>query len=163
MERITDIQELRGIQMGILDEIHRFCTSRDIRYFLSSGSLLGAVRHGGYIPWDDDLDIYMPRTDYERFLDEWDCGVRNGDDNEAYEVINPATADAVFERAWKSGESRVISGCHWQSDVDASRPVASLGYARLQVSQEFQQAMARAQEELRRLTASSCSHSGCGD
>ena len=60
MTQITDIQELRDIQMGILDEIHRFCTSRDIRYFLSSGSLLGAVRHGGYIPWDDDLDIYMP-------------------------------------------------------------------------------------------------------
>ena len=77
--------------------------------------------------------------------------------------INPATANAVFARAWKSGESRVISGCHWQSDVDASRPVASLGYAVLQTSPEFRQAMARAQEELRRLTASSCSHSGCGD
>ena len=52
MTQITDIQELRDIQMGILDEIHRFCTSRDIRYFLSSGSLLGAVRHGGYIPYE---------------------------------------------------------------------------------------------------------------
>ena len=108
MTQITDIQELRDIQMGILDEIHRFCTSRDIRYFLSSGSLLGAVRHGGYIPWDDDLDIYMPRTDYERFLDEWDCGVRNGDDDEAYEVINPATAEHYFYTFAKVVDTRTL-------------------------------------------------------
>lgn len=66
--------------------------------------------------------------------------------------INPATAEAVFARAWESGESRVISGCHWQSDVDASRPVAGMGFARLQTCPEFQRDMARAQEELRRLT-----------
>ena len=66
--------------------------------------------------------------------------------------INPASDEAVFARAWKSGESRVISGCHWQSDVDASRPVAGIGYARLQTSAQFQRDMARAQEEFRRLT-----------
>lgn len=66
--------------------------------------------------------------------------------------IAPASAEAVFARAWKSGESRVISGCHWQSDVDASRPVAGIGYARLQTSAQFQRDMARAQEEFRRLT-----------
>lgn len=65
--------------------------------------------------------------------------------------INPATAEAVFARAWESGESRVISGCHWQSDVNASRPTADMGYARLQTCPEFQRDMARAQEELRRL------------
>ncbi len=69
--------------------------------------------------------------------------------------INPSSAEAVFARAWESGESRVISGCHWQSDVNASRPVAGIGYSRLQTSPEFQQAMARAQEEIRRLTAAS--------
>ena len=66
--------------------------------------------------------------------------------------INPAAAGAVFARAWASGESRVISGCHWQSDVDASRPVASIGYARLQTSAAFRAQMALAQEEFRRLT-----------
>ena len=65
--------------------------------------------------------------------------------------INPATAEAVFARAWLSGESRVISGCHWQSDVDASRPVAGIGFARLQTSPEFQKDMARAQAELKKL------------
>lgn len=66
--------------------------------------------------------------------------------------INPASAEGVFARAWQSGESRVISGCHWQSDVDASRPVAGIGYSRLQSSPEFQKAMAKAQDEFRRLT-----------
>ena len=67
--------------------------------------------------------------------------------------INPACAEAVFARAWASGESRVISGCHWQSDVDASRPVASIGYARLQTSPVFRTHMALAQDEFRRLAS----------
>ena len=70
--------------------------------------------------------------------------------------INPLRAEAVFHRAWLSGESRVISGCHWQSDVDASRPVAGIGYSRLQTSPEFQQDMVRAQEEFRRLSSCRC-------
>ncbi|MBP5505590.1 MAG: phosphatase PAP2 family protein [Bacteroidales bacterium] len=66
--------------------------------------------------------------------------------------INPDAAEAIFARAWQSGESRVISGCHWQSDVDASRPVAGIGYSRLQTSQEFQRDMVRARSEFLRLT-----------
>ena len=72
MRKITDIQELRGVQLDILDDIHAFCTANGIKYFLSCGTLIGAVRHKGYIPWDDDLDIYMPREDYERFLREYE-------------------------------------------------------------------------------------------
>ena len=68
MRKITDIKELREIQMGILDDVHRFCEEQGLRYSLSSGTLIGAVRHQGYIPWDDDIDIYMLRSDYERFL-----------------------------------------------------------------------------------------------
>lgn len=64
--------------------------------------------------------------------------------------INPENAEAIYARAWAAGESRVIAGCHWQSDVDASRPVASIGYARLQTSREFRRDMARAQREFRR-------------
>ena len=65
--------------------------------------------------------------------------------------INPEAAEAIFERAWIAGENRVVSGCHWQSDVDASRPVASIGYAKLQTSREYCRDMARAQREFRRI------------
>lgn len=68
MRKITDINELRRVQIGILDSIADSCNRNGIRYFLSSGTLIGAVRHKGYIPWDDDIDLYMPRVDYERFL-----------------------------------------------------------------------------------------------
>ena len=52
----------------IMDEIHRVCIENRITYYLSYGSLLGAVRHKGSIPWDDDLDITMPREDFNLFL-----------------------------------------------------------------------------------------------
>ena len=66
--------------------------------------------------------------------------------------INPAAADGLYARAWKYGESRVIAGAHWQSDVDVTRVAASIGFSRLQTSDRFQAEMARAQEEFRRLT-----------
>ena len=85
MRQITDINELRQIQMGILDHVHQYCEAHGLTYFLSSGSLIGAVRHGGYIPWDDDIDIYMPREDYEKFLASY------RDDKGVYRAINPQT------------------------------------------------------------------------
>lgn len=65
--------------------------------------------------------------------------------------INPAAADAIFARAWECGISRVISGAHWQSDVDATRLGASIGYSCLQTSGIFRAQMEKAQEEFRRL------------
>lgn len=83
MRKITDIHELRNIQMGILDHVHQYCMEHDLHYSLSSGTLIGAVRHKGYIPWDDDIDIYMPRADYERFVNHYqDLAGR-------YRVLNP--------------------------------------------------------------------------
>ena len=68
------------------------------------------------------------------------------------EQINPAAADAISARAWTYGENRVIAGAHWQSDVDASRVAASIGFSRLQTSPEFREMMVRAQEEFCRLS-----------
>ena len=61
------LRKLQLTQLEIAKEIRRVCEENDIRYFLCCGSFLGAVRHQGFIPWDDDFDIGMLREDYERF------------------------------------------------------------------------------------------------
>ncbi len=64
----TDLRQCQLILLRILKIIDYVCKKHNITYWLDSGTLLGAVRHGGFIPWDDDLDIAMTREDYERFL-----------------------------------------------------------------------------------------------
>lgn len=65
--KLIELEERKELQMQILDAIDKFCLQHSIRYSLACGTMLGAVRHGGYIPWDDDIDIYMLREDYNRF------------------------------------------------------------------------------------------------
>lgn len=67
MKNIT-VEEVREIQMNILDEIIRICKENNLKYYLAYGSLIGAVRHKGYIPWDDDMDIFMVREDYDKLF-----------------------------------------------------------------------------------------------
>lgn len=66
--RLTDLKEIQQAQLLIMDDIHRVCVKNGIRYYLIGGSAIGAIRHQGFIPWDVDIDIAMPREDYDLFV-----------------------------------------------------------------------------------------------
>lgn len=70
METAGDLRALQMAELEILLEFQRVCEKLGLRYYLTAGTLLGAVRHGGFIPWDDDIDVAMPRADYDRLARE---------------------------------------------------------------------------------------------
>lgn len=65
------LRQQQMIELEILSQVAEFCEKKGIKYSLCSGTLLGAVRHRGFIPWDDDVDICMLRSDYEHFIEAW--------------------------------------------------------------------------------------------
>lgn len=66
--KLMDIQTVHKLQLEVLKEVDKICKKNDITYYLYAGTLLGAVRHKGFIPWDDDIDLAMERKEFERFL-----------------------------------------------------------------------------------------------
>ena len=66
------VNEVKSIELEILDEFVRICSEQGITYYLGYGTLLGAARHEGFIPWDDDIDVIMMREDYERLVAGFD-------------------------------------------------------------------------------------------
>ena len=82
-QEVTDIREIQQMELGIMEYIHKTCQKIGVKYFLAYGSLIGAVRHKGFIPWDDDMDICMLREDYEKLQDYL---ISNPD--ERYEVMS---------------------------------------------------------------------------
>ena len=111
MEKLT-LEESKTYQLGILDSIDTFCKLNGIRYSIAYGTLLGAVRHHGFIPWDDDIDIVMPREDYSRFVSQYQDNhyvLLTGDkianhlhvvvtDPSTFVEFKPGTSDALFYR-----------------------------------------------------------------
>lgn len=88
-------------ELAMLDRVDRICEEHGLRYFLVHGSLLGAVRHKGFIPWDDDLDIAMPRKDYDKFIE-----IAPRELPEPLSIHTPATERDLF---W-GGYARIRNG-----------------------------------------------------
>ena len=65
MEKLS-LKDLQHLELEIFKYFISLCEKYKLRYFLAGGTLLGAIRHKGFIPWDDDIDVLMPRTDYDR-------------------------------------------------------------------------------------------------
>ena len=83
MKEIT-VSETLSLSKNLLFEFDKVCRKHDIKYSLGYGSLLGAVRHKGMIPWDDDVDIVMPRADYDRLCDIYS----NSNQTDRYQLVN---------------------------------------------------------------------------
>ena len=80
MNKEITFEECKRLMVDIMANVAHFCDKHDIRYSLSYGTLIGAIRHKGFIPWDDDIDIIMWRDDYERFVSTYK--------DERYQIID---------------------------------------------------------------------------
>ena len=86
------LQDMHAFCLEMAKEVHEFCAANGIRYSLAYGSLIGAVRHKGFIPWDDDIDIIMPRPDYDRFCRTYT--------SEKYKLATPSNAYIAYARVY---------------------------------------------------------------
>lgn len=101
MKKELSLEEKKKILVSILSKVHNFCDENNLKYFLTGGTLIGAVRHKGFIPWDDDIDIYMPRNDYEEFLYKFNK------ESERYQLISLKT-DGYYLPFGKVIDTRTI-------------------------------------------------------
>lgn len=85
------LKKLKELELMVLKEFISICEANDLEYFLYGGSALGAVRHNGFIPWDDDIDVIMFQKDYEKFIK-----IMEERDNAKYELITPDTCPDYF-------------------------------------------------------------------
>ncbi len=115
-EKLMSVEETKAVELGILREFDKFCEENALEYFLAYGTLIGAVRHGGFIPWDDDIDIQMPRRDYNKLIEIFgkSCGVSY------LRLIAPSDPDAEHTYAKLVDERTVkVEGGHiYKTDAD---------------------------------------------
>lgn len=98
--REIQFEEMKKIELNILIYFTEVCEENNLRYYLGGGTLLGAVRHKGFIPWDDDIDVMMPRPDFQKLLSL-------SINNENYNIIKPSTAGYYYNFA-KLVDTRTI-------------------------------------------------------
>lgn len=102
------LKDLQSVSLDILKDVDAFCRANNIRYCVAYGTLIGAVRHKGFIPWDDDIDIVMPRPDYERF-----CSLYKSEEYALAYSGNTERYFLGFARVYDSKRTECRTYCPW--------------------------------------------------
>ena len=107
MQELT-LKEIQEYSLRILLNVHAFCCKHGIQYSMAYGTLIGAVRHKGFIPWDDDIDIIMTRENFERFIHEY-----QSDDN--FMLVSPDDKNSfiAFARVCDMKNSTIVTRSPW--------------------------------------------------
>lgn len=88
--KVISLEEAKKVELEILLNVADFCDRHGLRYYLAYGTLIGAIRHKGFIPWDDDIDIQMPRPDYNKLIELYN----RENENKQYFLIDPKSKNA---------------------------------------------------------------------
>ena len=105
-ENRTTLSEVHGVLLEMLKTLAAFCEANGLRYYLYCGTLLGAVRHKGFIPWDDDVDIVMPLKDYRRFIRLARRGYPGGFEVET--LANSVGSSVPWVKIYKPGTTMLV-------------------------------------------------------
>ena len=103
------LEEVHSVLYDILVDIHEFCVDNNIKYSLAGGTLLGAIRHNGFIPWDDDIDIQLSRPEYEKFIHSYKS--KKGYQLFSREIEGNEDVGIAFTRICEMERTHVDTGC----------------------------------------------------